>query len=173
MWIKLAIAGAIFASLMGAFGSFIYAQREIGAATVRAELAEQQKEAEALNAQRALEGEAYALKLLGAAEKRQRVAESNLATLQLSRREESDARAKIDPEHARWSVELVPDWDAERLRLHAESFAATASRNRVPGQSALSLDASAAADSTPVDESWVTGIRRKFAGLFGSGAQGK
>lgn len=159
MWIKLAIAGAIFASLMGAFGSFIYAQREIGAATVRAELAEQQREAAALDAQRALEAEAHAKKLLGAAQKRAKVAEAQANSDALARWIDSDARAKEDIEYALWRESRVPAYAAGRLR-DATLLAAHESRGGVlPSGTGVSPGQGVSPAPGAVDESWAGRIR--------------
>ena len=159
----IAIAVMVLA-LGGAWWSHNNAQQEIGRAEAVAVYERQQKEAEALNAQRALEGEAYALKLLAKAEERNRAQAAQLAESRKARQEQTDAREQVDPELKDWGATAVPAFAAIRLRERAVALAATADRRGVPGAPGLGPVAPVADPAGTVEQSWLDRIRRKLTG---------
>lgn len=162
-----AIAVTVLA-LGGAWWSHNNAQQEIGRAEAVAVYERQQKEAEVLNTQRALEGEAYALKLLAKAEQRNRAQAAQLAESRKARQESIDAREQVDPELKDWGATLVPQFAAVRLRERTNALAATAGHSSVPGAPGLGPVAPVADPAGSPDESWIARIRRRITGLVGS-----
>lgn len=162
----IAIAVTVLA-LGGAWWSHNNAQQEIGRAEAVAVFERQQKEAEALNAQRALEGEAYALKLLAKAEQRNRAQAAQLAESRKARQESIDAREKVDPELKDWGATAVPVFAANRLRERANALAATAGSGSVSSASGVAPGPPVADPAGSPDESWIARIRRRITGLTG------
>lgn len=164
MWIKLAIVGAICLSLLGAVASFIHAQREIGAANVRAEYAEQQQKRAEDNERLAKKGEQDALKIAAGAVKRRQTAQAALETLKLARNAQSDALALKDPAYAAWRDVVVPESASEQLRIFvAQSAAGGQGAGTVPAAHRLPAAPGVSPDSEPTDESWFARVRRSLS----------
>lgn len=172
MILQLIFAAVTLAAIGGALWSYNDGLRKEGAAKQVAEFERQKVEAEKQNTLRALEGEAYALKLLDQAQRRNRAQAAQIATLQKQRQEESDARAKMDPEYREWGDQPVPAFTVQRLRDATALAAADPNRRSVPSEPAARTGADIPVIDGAGHESLVGRIRAFFDRSASPGVDG-
>lgn len=171
--IQLIAVAVIVLALGGAWYAHNLSEQKIGAAKVEAEYQRQQAEAAKENERIAMEGKAAALRLLAAAEQRNRAQAAKLRSDAVMRGIESDARAKEDREYSLWRESAVPVFAANRLRHAIELTATDADSNRLPGNVGLSPATPVPAAAGSADESWIRKLRARLSGSGPSGVAGR
>ena len=160
MLLQLIFAGVALAAIAGGLWSYNNGLRKEGEAKAVAEYEKQKRVQEEANALKALEGEKYALELLDKAEKRAKQLAAQQALYQRQRREESDARAKVDINFSLWRESAVPDYAEQRVRNAVQPPAPEPNGSRVPPKSSVpTRQDHVAIAAAEVDESRLARIR--------------
>lgn len=120
MWTaKLITIGLIALSLAGAVASFIHAQREIGRADVRAQLAEEKAELESRLAEAAEMARQDAVQQISILRKRQATTRQALTVAENDRAAANEALARTNAAYSSWRAGALPDAVPERLHQHS------------------------------------------------------
>lgn len=147
MW-KLILAGVTVLSLLGAIASMVHSYnegiRDEERAKIEKERVALQAKIDRENAEREEQGKEDANRLLNEADKQLKKNRAALATAERKRREEQDARAKLDLSYALWRESAVPEYPAQQLRDAVAAATADPNSRSVPAATPVSPVASLA-----------------------------